>query len=184
MKLTPEQECTIFILHIVINPNHLLPPTLILKVFQSLLFITLSNVNVNGKRIERSHGSGRKPKIMDKKGINALSKAFDHSCSISQRQAARKFKCSQQYISKTLKKKTAIIYKKKTKIPARSETQKAKIKTRINRMVRDLSKLDVLDDESYFNKSNNNNISDAGFYTRLHQAMSSSNQRKSLRNIY
>ena len=39
----------------------------------------------NGKRIERSHGSGRKPQIMDKKGIHALSKAFDHSCSISQR---------------------------------------------------------------------------------------------------
>ena len=90
---------------------------------------------------------------MDKKGIKALSKAFDHSCSVSQRQADRKFKCSQQYISKTLKKKTTIIYKKKTKIPARSETQKAKIKTRINRMVRDLSKLDfVLDDEFYFSK--------------------------------
>ena len=76
----------------------------------------------NGKRIERSHGSGRKPKIMDKKGINALSKAFDHCYSISQRQ---KFKCPQQCISKTLKKKTTIIYKKKTKIPALSETQKA-----------------------------------------------------------
>ena len=120
----------------------------------------------NAKGIERRPGSGRKSQIMNKKGINALSKAFEHICSISQRQAARKFKCTQQYISKTLKKKTSIRYRKKTKIPARSETQKTKIKTRINRMVRNLANLDlVLDDESYFSKSNNNNSGNSGFYT-------------------
>ena len=51
----------------------------------------------------RKTGSGRKAKIMSKNGISMLIKTFDHSCGISQTQAARKFKCSQQFISKTLK---------------------------------------------------------------------------------
>ena len=131
MKSTPEQECTTSILRIVISLNHLLPPTLFLKEFQSQPFMTLS-IEL---RIRRESNGGLvlvESQIMNKKGLNVLLKAFDHSCSISQRQAARKFKCTQQYISKTLKKKTSIRYRKKTKIPARSETQKAKIKTRIN----------------------------------------------------
>jgi transposase len=48
--------------------------------------------------LKRRPGSGRKPKIMTKKKIELLKKTFDHQDSISQRQAARKFNCSQSHI--------------------------------------------------------------------------------------
>ena len=52
---------------------------------------------------ERKQGSGQTPKKMTKVQLNKLKKAFDHKDNISQRQAAKKFKCSQSMVSKVLK---------------------------------------------------------------------------------
>ena len=60
----------------------------------------------NRLRLKRRIGSGRKPKIMGTKGKRKFKSMFDQSDKFSQAQAARLFKCSQQYIFKTLKKYT------------------------------------------------------------------------------
>ena len=51
---------------------------------------------------------------------------FDQSEKVSQTQAARSFKCSQQSKFKTLKKYTSIRKRQKIVIPMRSEEQKVK----------------------------------------------------------
>ena len=55
---------------------------------------------------------------------------FDHKDGVSQRQAAKKFNCTQQHISKTLKKRTNIKSRKKMTIPKRSDQQKAVARTK------------------------------------------------------
>ena len=69
--------------------------------------------------------SGRVAKIMTKKNILVLKSMFDHKDNVSQRQASRKFNCTQQYISKTLRTKLRIKPRKKQKIPLRTDAQKA-----------------------------------------------------------
>ena len=56
----------------------------------------------------RAPGTGRKATVMTKQGIKKLTAMFDQMCNISQRQAARKFKCSQAHVSKRLAKKASI----------------------------------------------------------------------------
>ena len=46
----------------------------------------------------RVAGSERKAKIMTKSNIQRLKSMFDHKDGVSQRQAARRFHCSQPYI--------------------------------------------------------------------------------------
>ena len=58
---------------------------------------------------KRVSGSGRIAKIMTKKNVGRLKKMFDHRDKTSQRQAARKFGCTHQHISKTLSKKLTFI---------------------------------------------------------------------------
>ena len=82
--------------------------------------LTISKRLDSKRRIE----SRGKPKIMDTKGKRKLEVMFDQSDKVSQTQAARSFKCSQQYICKTLKKYTSIRKRQKIVIPLRSEGQK------------------------------------------------------------
>ena len=56
----------------------------------------------------RKVGSGRVAKIMTKPNIRYLKTMFDHKGHVSGAMAARKFKCTQQYVSKTLITKTGI----------------------------------------------------------------------------
>ena len=60
----------------------------------------------------RQSGSGRIPKIFTSKKIEQLRKTFDHKSGISQRQAAKQFKCSQPTINYMLKKKAIFKYRK------------------------------------------------------------------------
>ena len=64
-------------------------------------------------------------KIMDTKRKRKLKVMFNQSGKVSQTQAARSFKCSQQYICKTLKKYTTKRKRQKIVILMRSEEQKA-----------------------------------------------------------
>jgi len=115
---------------------------------------------------DRKPGSGRKPKIMTKSGIDKLCKMFDHKCGISQRKAAKKMKCSYSLICKTLKTKTSIRKRKKIKIPARTETQKSNARKLSGRIYRNYLNHDwILDDESYFTLDNSDINGNDNFYS-------------------
>lgn len=114
----------------------------------------------------RSIGSGRKPIKMSNKKVTMLSKLVNNRRGVSQRRLAKKFHCSQSLISKTLKAKTSITFNKRKKIPARTEEQKAVIKSRCDYLYRKFNKKDwIIDDESYFTLSNSTNNKNSGFYT-------------------
>lgn len=114
----------------------------------------------------RRLGSGRKPKIMTRANLNRLANMTDDRSGISTRQLARKFKCSQSYIVKTIQEKTAIKYHKKTKIPDRRPHQLSQLQTRCGRMCRKFHSHEfVLDDESYFTLSHSDKNSNAGFWS-------------------
>ena len=86
--------------------------------------------------------------------MKRLEKMFNHKSSVSQSQAARKFACSKQFVSKTLKNKTSIRFRKKKVIPNRTEVQKINARTRCGRLYAKFQKnLCIMDDESYFTLS-------------------------------
>ena len=76
----------------------------------------------------RRVGSGRPAKIFDKKGLVKLKRLVDLKDRIYQKKLATKFKCSQQYISKTLKESLKINLRKKSNIPSRTPIQQAEAK--------------------------------------------------------
>lgn len=91
---------------------------------------------------------------------------FDHNDGISQRQAARKFNCSQNHICKTLKKKTGIRSKKKIKIPKRSDQQRDLARTKCSRLFSKLkNRLCIIDDEYYFTLAHTSINGNDRFYT-------------------
>ena len=100
---------------------------------------------------QRVPGSGGIAKIMTKRNTQRLKTMFDHKNGILQTQAARKFKCIQVYISKTLKTKSLIRPKKKKNILLRTCDQIRSARTKCGRLYRiSANKSLVLDDESYF----------------------------------
>lgn len=115
---------------------------------------------------QRVPGSGRVAKKMSKRNINNLKKMFNDKDGVSQTQAARKFNCSQQYISKTLKTKTTIRVYKKKMIPKRSDEQINKVTTRVDRLYRQLQKKScIVDDECYFTLAHSTINGNDNFYS-------------------
>ena len=111
----------------------------------------------------RRVGSGRPAKIFDKKGLVKLKRLVDHRDGIYQKKLATKFKCSQQYISKTLKESLKINLRKKSNIPSRTPIQQAEAKRKCSILYRKYGNFEwILDDESYFTLThatiNNNDI--------------------------
>jgi transcriptional regulator with XRE-family HTH domain len=103
---------------------------------------------------------------MTKSQVKRLKTKVDHTHGISQRKLARIFNVSPSYICKTLKKKTNIRYRKKIKVPKRTDQQKAVLRskcTKLSAIFR--GKEVVIDDESYFRLSNSDLSGNAGFYT-------------------
>lgn len=114
----------------------------------------------------RRPGSGRIAKITTKRMLTSLSKDFNNKCGISQRRAAKKYGCSVFTINWALRTKCNISYRKKKKIPARTERQKTDAKTKCGRLMRKFRGCDwVLDDESYFTLSHSNIHGNDGYYT-------------------
>ena len=72
------------------------------------------------KPAERKVGSGRPAKKMNGKAVKRLVNSINHKDGVSQRRLAQVFKCSQPHICKTIKNKTKIQYRKKTKAPKRT----------------------------------------------------------------
>ena len=91
---------------------------------------------------------------------------FDHICGISQRKAARKMKCDQSFICKTLKTKTSIRKRKKIKIPAQTDIQKSNARKLCKRIFRNFRKRNwIIDDESYFTLDNSEISGNNNFYS-------------------
>ena len=90
------------------------------KMSKSTIYSIIQHAK-NRLGLKRRIGSGRKPKIIDTKEKQKLKVMFDQSDKVSQMQAARSFKCSQQYICKTLKKYSSIRKRQKIVIPMQSE---------------------------------------------------------------
>ena len=100
---------------------------------------------------------------MNTKEKRKLKIMFEQSDKVLQMQAARSFKCSQQYICKTLKKYTSIRKRQKIIIPMRSEEQKAEARKRCGRLK--FQKLKLMNDESIFTLSNSSSNGNSKFYT-------------------
>ena len=114
----------------------------------------------------RRVGSGRVAKITTGNMLYRLSQDFNNQTGISQRRAAKKYKCAQSTIAWALKTKCNIQYRKKKKIPCRTEVQITNAKTKCCRLVRKFRGLDwILDDESYFTLSNSTIHGNDGYYT-------------------
>ena len=106
---------------------------------------------------KRKPGSGRKVKIMTKKRLEKLKEDFENKDKISQKQEAKKFNCSQQYISCMLRDKLNIKGRRKQKSPGYTEDQIELVKSQCRWMVRNVGEREfVLDDEKYFGLSNSN----------------------------
>lgn len=121
---------------------------------------------ITTRRVKRLQGCGRKPKIMDQKGIRKLKGKFSNSDNISQRDAAKEFKCSQSYICRSLK-KLQIKCRKKQRSPEYTEEQIQRIKTQCRWMTTNYAgKSLVLDDESYFPLSKSQMPGNNRFYTQ------------------
>ena len=135
------------------------------KVPKSTIYSIIKRAESNYS-YNRAVGSGKKAKIMTKAGIKRLCTLFDHKCNISHRQAARKMKCHHTLIGKVLKKYTNIKCRKKTKIPKRTEEQKAKIRIRCSRLFRKLAGNSIImDDESYFTLAHTSINGNSYFYS-------------------
>ena len=103
---------------------------------------------------------------MNKKGKRKLKVMFDQSDKVSQMQAARSFKCSQQYICKTRKKYISIRKRQKIEIPMQSEEQKAGARKRCERLYRNFKNLSwIINNESIFKLSNSSSNGNSKFYT-------------------
>lgn len=120
----------------------------------------------NGLDTERKKGSGRKPVIMTKRKIDQLAVMIDNRTGISTRQLAKKFKCDQSYIVKTIKKKTTIVNRKRILKADRTPAQQAAMRPRCSRILKKFRGREfVLDDESYFTFKNSDKNANAGFWS-------------------
>ena len=116
--------------------------------------------------LNRKVGSGRPIKIATKSNIAKIKKKFNHRSGCSQRKVAREFKTTQSYISKILKYHTNIRCRKKTKKPCMTEKQKKAARPKCRRLAEKYAKSEfVLDDESYFTKSNSSLSGNDQFYS-------------------
>lgn len=115
---------------------------------------------------ERAQGSGRKAVKMPAKKVRQLKSMFNHRSGISQRQASRKFDIQQSYVHKLLKTKSNIRVKNKTKIPGRTNAQKASARTKCSRLCSKFANHDfIVDDESYFTLSHSSINGNDHYYT-------------------
>jgi transposase len=116
--------------------------------------------------LERKISSGRPVKIATTVNIRKLKKMFNHRSGRSQRAAARKFGCTQPYISKLLKQRTNIRHRKKMKRPLLSEQQRKLARPKCRKILQHYGDCHFLiDDESYFTLSHTDQPGNECFYT-------------------
>ena len=109
----------------------------------------------DGGLVERKVGSGRPSHIATKSNISQVCKMMNNSSSISQKMVARKLNCTQQYVSKILKKYTSIKCRRKCRQPKRTIKQIKERRPKCRKMYyKYKNKTFILDDESYFTLAN------------------------------
>lgn len=120
------------------------------------------NDSGHGRRV----GSGRTAIKMTPKKIARIKDMFNNNDTVSYRLAARKLGISPAYAHKIIKTKSSIRKRKKTRVPKRSERQKADAKTKCGRLIRKFRNFDwVLDDETFFTLSHSTIRGNQFFYT-------------------
>ena len=84
-----------------------------------------------------------------------LTKSFKKTCGISRKSVAATMKCSQQYVSKMLKRHTSIKCRKKVRKPKRTPSQLKQMRPKCRKLQKTYKNIFfILDDESYFTLSN------------------------------
>ena len=130
------------------------------KIFETFFALGVPKSTLNrwlmclesGKSLVRKKGSGRPVKVATKAKIQ---RRFNHRSGCSQRKVARELKTSQAYISYILKNHTSIRCRKKIKKPDMTEKQRLLARPKCRRLARIYADSEfILDDESYFTKSN------------------------------
>lgn len=79
----------------------------------------------------RKPGSGRPATKMPTFKVNALKRYMAEQVGRSQARAAAKFKVTQQYVSKVLKSKSALRYRRSETVSSATEAQKEKQKSKM-----------------------------------------------------
>ncbi|CAF2078093.1 unnamed protein product [Rotaria magnacalcarata] len=135
-------------------------------------YIDSSNNSV--KTTYRQHGttkylpkSGRPYKISDEQ-LDGRVKSVNNLCGLSQRKLGRRFRVHHSAISRTLRKRTSVVIRKRRKATKmNSEDQESRARKNCGKLYRKLlSGCDViLDDEKYFKLSGNNVGGNAFFYS-------------------
>lgn len=116
--------------------------------------------------LKRKIATGRPAKLATKGNIAKLKKMFNNRSGRSQRVAARKLGCSQQYISKILKHRTNIRHRKKIKRPLLTGQQQRVARPKCRKLLENYKNHDfIIDDESYFTLSHTDQPGNDGFYT-------------------
>lgn len=130
------------------------------RVARSTIYSILRTCQIN-----RKVGSGKLPTIMSKNGLQMLKRSFNNRDNQSQRQAAKKFNCSQVWICKSLK-KLQVQCRKKQKSPDYTNQIISAIKSQCRWMAANYGNLFfVLDDECYFPLSNSRVPGNDRFYS-------------------
>ncbi len=131
---------------------------------------------------KRKVGSGKEPVIMTKRRKTTLKKRFNNRDDVSQYNEAKKYNCTQQYISKCLKSLKVKRYKKKKAPYYRNEDIKKIVQKQCRWMCRQYRGYDlVIDDEKYFLFRNYNQIGNDSFYSDNQNLTPSEVKYKSLK---
>jgi hypothetical protein len=116
--------------------------------------------------LERKKGSGRPVVVGTKSNIKQLTQMFDHKTGCSQKNAAKKFKTTQQHISWLLKTKTNVKCRLKKKKPLRNNKQEAAMRPKCRKLASKYKSYQFIqDDESYFTLSNTTLAGNNIFYS-------------------
>ena len=111
--------------------------------------------------------SGR-PVKLSTKDLNRLVKSANNRCAPSQRKLGRRFRVHQSTISRTLRQRTSVIIRKRTKAPKMdSEEQQRRARKNCGKLYRiSLNDYDlIIDDEKFFKLSGNNILGNRYFYS-------------------
>ncbi len=116
--------------------------------------------------LKRKVGSGRPTKIATRCNIAKIVRKFNHRSGCSQRKVAWQLNTSLQYISYILKHRTEIRCHKKQKKPAMAIKQKKAARPKCKKLAEMYAGYEfVLDNESFFTKSNSNLSGNDQFYS-------------------
>lgn len=123
-----------------------------------------------GVPMSRKSGSGRPAQKMPPGKCQRLQAEMKEKIGASQSHAARKYGISQQYVSKILKSKTSLRYRKRQPAPDVTEAQKIRQKTACTKLRKGPMKsrgntIIIMDDETYFTLKSSSCVANKGFYT-------------------